>query len=128
MRILICISGRSGIVATQFELKMAGIAGKRIAGVCWDVAALESELRKPWGLYDLVILFAATGEELEQFVSLEELLDGIPVLLVLMEDSHDVLKMAHRLHPRYISVAKEGFDDVAAVLEKMIVNREEAVM
>lgn len=127
MRILLCISGEATSAATRFEMKVTGVAGKRIAGVCRNVAAFERELRKPWVMYDLIILFAANGMEMERFVQLQKLMEGIPVLLVFLENRNDACKQAHLLRPRFISFSEDDFSSIAAVLHKMILNCEAAI-
>lgn len=116
-----------GEAADRFEMEMIKVAGKRISCVCRDGESLERELRKPWDIYDMVILFAGSGEELEWFISFRELLEDLPVLLVLPESSRDICKRAHLLRPRFMSFANGDFSDFSAVLRKMIANREETL-
>lgn len=120
-----CIPEGGGGASTRLETKVTGIAGDRIAGICRDGESLERKLRKPWGIYDLIILFAGNEGDLEIFVSLQELLEGIPVLLVLPESRPDICKRAHLLRPRFVSFAESDFSDFGAVLQKMIRNRED---
>lgn len=124
MKIITCINDSGGAAAATFEATIDGFAGKYIAARCRDAPSLESELRKPWASYDMVILFAGTTAELEQYLSLKELLEGIPVLLVLPESRGDICKRAHLLRPRFISFADSDFSDFAAVLQKMIIKRD----
>ena len=123
-KILMCIPEGEGTTADRFEMKVIGVAGHRMSCVCRDMESLESELRKPWTLYSLVILYAGTDEDLEQFISFQELLEAKPVLMVLSGSSPDICKRAHLLRPRFISFSDGDFSDFAAVLQKMILNQE----
>jgi hypothetical protein len=122
-KILMCIPEGGGAPA-RFEAKVTGIAGNRIARICRDAGTLERQLRKPWEIYDLAILFAGTEAGLDNFVSLQELLEDIPVLLVLPESRPDICKRGHLLRPRFVSFAGDDFSDFEAVLRKMIRNSE----
>jgi hypothetical protein len=127
MKILMCVTDTSGAAASEFEAKIDAVAGSHIAGICRDTDSLQDELRKPWAVYDLVILFAGNVAELEQYVSLQDLLEGVPVLLILPENRADIFRRAHLLRPRFISFANGDFSDFIAVLQKMILNREKTL-
>jgi hypothetical protein len=124
MKILMCISDAGGEAAAGFETKIGAVAGDRIDRVCRNVDSLQGELRKPWAAYGMVILFAGSTAELEQFVSLQELMDGVPVLLILPGSGKEIFELAHRLRPRFLSFADSDFTDFLAVLQKMLRNRE----
>jgi hypothetical protein len=123
MKILMCVTDTGGAAAPGFEAKIDAVAGDQVACISRDTESLQDELRKPYAVYDLVILFAGTVAELEHYVSLQDLLEGIPVLLILPENRADIFRRAHLLRPRFISFADSDFSDFTAVLQKMILNR-----
>lgn len=124
-KIILYIPEGGGAAAARFETKMTGIAGKHVPTVCRDGENLERELRKPWVLIDLVLLFVGAEEDLEMLISLQELLEDIPVLMTIPESRRHIYKRAHMLRPRFLSAGVGDFSDFGGVLQKMIQNRDQ---
>ena len=70
----------------------------------------------------IAILLAASKEELQELVSVGELLEDIRIILVLPDTDRDTVANAHILRPRYLTYVDSDFSDVAAVLSKMLSN------
>lgn len=66
------------------------------------------------------VLFAADRQDLANLLSIQDLLDDVRIILVLPDDKKETVSAGHRLRPRYISYAGGNFEDVAAVLNKMM--------
>lgn len=66
------------------------------------------------------VLFAADRQDLANLLSIQDLLDDVRIILVLPDDKKKTVSAGHRLRPRYISYADGNFEDIAAVLNKMM--------
>jgi purine-binding chemotaxis protein CheW len=93
------------------------------------IPSLADRLRRTRQDVDLAVLSAASQEELQDIVSLEDLLRGIRLILVLPDGQPETIAKAHTLYPRFLSYVDGDFRDVAAVLAKMMksVNSERGV-
>jgi hypothetical protein len=86
-----------------------------------SVAHLSHRLHWPYAKRGetIAVLFAADRQDLANFLSIRDLLEGISIILVLPDNENETIAAGHRLRPRYISYADGNFEDVAAVLIKM---------
>ena len=92
--------------------------------ICRDIDALSKVLQQPRITEAIAILHAAGRSELPDIFSLRELLWNIKLILVLPNSSTDTVAKGHGLGPRFISYHDGNFQDVAAVLKRMIGNLE----
>ena len=67
----------------------------------------------------LTILLAETAQDLEDLVSLEQLIHNAKLLLIIPDGGARNVVLGHTLRPRYLSYADGDFTDVAAVLERI---------
>jgi hypothetical protein len=68
----------------------------------------------------IAVLLASNGIELTQFLSLDEYMVDIPLILILPDQGRETVSTGHRLRPRFISFLHSDFTDVSAVLAKML--------
>ncbi|MEW6672768.1 MAG: hypothetical protein AB1427_13770 [Thermodesulfobacteriota bacterium] len=66
------------------------------------------------------ILLASNTTELKRIITLGKLLTDTRVLLVLPDRRKETVAAGHRLRPRYISYADDGFEDVVAVVKQIL--------
>ncbi|NTW06910.1 MAG: hypothetical protein HGA29_03600, partial [Syntrophaceae bacterium] len=77
-------------------------------------------LRQPVLKQRIVILLAASGKELEDILSIRELLEDAKMILIVPDTDPATLARGHTLRPRFLSDCGSDFVDVAAVLGRMI--------
>lgn len=84
------------------------------------VEKLSERLHQP--LYDVEagVLLSSTKGDFEKILTLQNLLSGFPILLVLPDGEPDTVSKAYRLSPRFVTYLDRGLMDVAAVLKKML--------
>jgi len=84
------------------------------------IAGLSKRLCQP--LYDLsiAVLLATTGEELQEILSIQDLITDIRVIAIIPDREKETISKGHLLRPRYLTYADGDFADVAAVLGKML--------
>jgi hypothetical protein len=84
------------------------------------IDGLSDRLRRP--RYDLavVVLLAASKQDLLDLLSIRDLLDDLRLILLLPNREKDTIAKGHTLRPRFLTYADGNFLDVAAVLSKML--------
>ncbi len=84
------------------------------------IGDLSRRLHQPRGTISIVVLLAANRENLGELLLLADLLNDIPMILVLPDRKADTISKGHKFHPRFTCYMDNGFSDAALVLEKMI--------
>ncbi len=88
------------------------------------VAAFHERLKKPRYEPACAMLFAPDRQDLADLLSIRQLFRNIPIVLVIPRSNHDVVSMAHRLRPRFLSYFEPlsneiRTEEILAVLQKM---------
>jgi hypothetical protein len=83
------------------------------------LSSLLHRLQNPPDLPFITILMAGERNELFDFRSIDHLLGGTRLILILPDQGEETLRTAHRLRPRYLSYADSDFSGLAQVIEKM---------
>lgn len=89
-----------------------------------DLIRFAVRLSRPGKDRTIVILLATSGENLSEMLSISDFLMDTRIILILPDRNTRTIEMGHFLRPRYLTFSDNGFEDVAAVLKKMIENRE----
>jgi hypothetical protein len=84
---------------------------------------------KQVSIYDkeIFILLADSKDRLSQLSLLIDLMEDKRILLILPDDSSPVVSMAHQFFPRFFTYVNDTYDDLCAVLTKMI-NQEKIIL
>lgn len=83
------------------------------------IQSLSDRLYQPKHDLAVMILVAATQDDLLDLISLKHLYNNIPIILVLPDREGKTLSMGLKLHPRYISDIDSDFNDLSKVLDKI---------
>lgn len=86
---------------------------------------LCERLQKPICHAKVAVLVAATKKDMGRLLHLRDLLAELKLVLVLPDDSAEMVAEAHALSPRYITWADSDFSDIASVLRRLIVLSED---
>ena len=81
---------------------------------------LSQRLHQPRGTINIVVLLAANGKNLAELLLLAELLNDIPMILVLPDRQANTISKGHKFHPRFTCYLDNDFSDAALVLAKII--------
>ena len=100
------------------------IATGRNIRTCRSIESLSKELREPRDKDDIAILLTSSKAELNylNLISLRNLLWDMKTIVILPDSSTDTIAKGHILRPRFLSYCDGNFQDVAAVLNRMIQN------
>jgi hypothetical protein len=121
MKVLLCTNEGVNGVGERLERLIARIVPGGDLKVCRGLRDFSRTLHsRLWEGCGIAVILATNQQELEEFVFLHELLDGLPIILVLPDRGRDTITKGHALYPRFLSYADAGFEDVAAVLKKML--------
>jgi len=86
------------------------------------VNALKSHLKKsgeaPGG--QVLVLLAETRRRLEALRELEDLLEDSRLILVVPDGEATTLSMAQKLYPRFFTPLADRYDDLCAVIDRMM--------
>lgn len=85
-----------------------------------SVDDFSEQLRQPVLNQRIVILLTASGKELDDILSIRELLEDSKIILIVPDTDPAMLARGHTLRPRFLSDSHNDFVDVAAVLGRMI--------
>jgi hypothetical protein len=88
--------------------------------LCRSVGELSGRLRQPVFNPTIAILLTSSREELQDILSLRELLEDTKIILIVPDTNPDTVAKGHTLRPRFLSDCNSDFVDVAAVLGQMI--------
>jgi len=84
------------------------------------IDSLERKLRQPAHGLTIAVLLAASRQDLLELYAIKDLLDDIKIILILPDSESETTALGHKLSPRFISYISGNFDDVGAVLRKMV--------
>lgn len=68
----------------------------------------------------VAVLLVSSREDLDDVLSIKEQLRDVRIILILPDKEDETVSRGHTLYPRYLSYVDSGFEDVKAVLRKMI--------
>jgi hypothetical protein len=88
--------------------------------LCRSVDELSKRLRQPVFNPTIAILLTSSGKELQDILSIRELLEDTKIILIVPDTNPDTIAKGHMLRPRFLSDCNSDFVDVAAVLGQMI--------
>ena len=109
-------------------------AGKRFKGVIENLVPaknreiyrtikhLSLRLRRPTYDLGIAIILTASKEELLEILSIRDLLRHMRIILILPDRKETTISKGHTLYPRFLSYMDSDFEEVGAVLAKMLKN------
>ncbi len=99
---------------------IAGLVPEKALSIHRTMKSLSHRLRQFRGNLSLAVILTQNRTELSEMISLHNLLQDIPLILILPDQEPDTVSKGHKLYPRFIGYADGNFEILAAVLEKMI--------
>ncbi len=96
------------------------LAGAEEMEVFRNIGAFAAGIRRPKLSGLVAVVAAATKAELRDLQSLDYLLEGVKIVLVLPENNDEMVSLGHNFRPRYMGFFDNGHENVVAVLKKML--------
>lgn len=120
--LVIFIQNSSGAIGKLLEKSIFHAFPDTRQQVCRTLSELESSFLKPTPFTEqkIHVLFADTRERLLHLIYLLEKFDDIKTLLILPDADRNTFSLGHKMRPRFVISKDQGFDDLFAVIDKMI--------
>jgi hypothetical protein len=117
---LLVYAAKSGGVAQHLQQVIEEIVPKKNLEIYRNFNSLSYRLQQPMNGLEIAILLADSDQDLTDFLSLQDLLSDIRIILVLPDREPSTFAKAHILGPRFMTYADSDLEDVKAVLGKML--------
>lgn len=85
-----------------------------------DIKELGKRLRLSTSDISISVFCAENKIELFELLLIKELLLKLRIILILPDGDKQTITLAHTLYPRFLTYSDSSFEDVTAVLNKMI--------
>ncbi len=85
-----------------------------------SLESLSGGFRLSGGDVAVAVLVAASPQNLLDLLSIQNILTDTRIILILPDSRNETVSLGFKLFPRFISYAGGSFEDVSAVLSKMI--------
>ena len=119
-RILLLYTPLAHGASYRLEEAVAKVVPEQTTEVVHTAKDLVQRLRRPFNGLEVAVALAAGREKLREIQSLSQMLERLRLILILPDASPQTIAQGHRLRPRYLSNIHGDFQDVAAVLRKML--------
>lgn len=87
----------------------------------FSIESLSRKLRQSYtNRLNVVILLAESPEHLSDIASVRSLFQGMSVIIILPDRNPGTVARGHLLRPRFLTYVDSDFEDVAAVLNKIL--------
>lgn len=88
--------------------------------VITDKEVLDRRLTKPRDGVNIAVLLASTRQDLEGLLTLADPYWELRIILILPDREGETISKGHSLRPRFLTFSDSNFEDVEAVLRKML--------
>ena len=87
---------------------------------CRSLATMVKCLRRPSHGLQVALVIVSSRPEMAQISEIQNLLRDLRLVVVVPRRDEEIVAWAHKLGPRFIAFADNGYEQVGAVLQKMI--------
>lgn len=121
MTLILFIHQEAAHQGEALHTKMTQNFGVNSIQAVHTINALTHILKQPVGCDQKVyVLLADSLQRLQELYSLFTLLDGRRIVLVIPDDTKETISLAHQFYPRFFTYSNTAYDDLCAVLYKMM--------
>lgn len=104
----------------RLEEAVATVVSQQATEIVHTPKGLARRLRKPDNGLEVAVILAASRKRLRELQSLDQILESLRLILILPDAAPQTIAQAHNLRPRYVTHLHSDFQDVSAVLRKML--------
>jgi len=108
------------IIGERLQERLEAVVSKEGIETHHTIDAFYAHLQKPICQTRVAVIFAAAKKDFDGILCLREFLSDIKLILVLSDDSPDMIAEAHTLRPRFITWADSDFQDIEPVLKRLM--------
>ena len=117
---LLVYATKSDGVAQHLQQVIEEIVPKKNLEIYRNFNSLSYRLQQPMNGLKIAILLADSDQDLTDFLSLQDLLSELRIILILPDREPGMFAKAHILRPRFMTYTDSDFEDIKAVLNKMV--------
>jgi hypothetical protein len=104
----------------RLEEAVATVVSHQATEIVHTPGDLARKLRKPDNGLEVAVILAASLKRLRELQPLDQILESLRLILILPDAAPRTIAQAHNLRPRYLTNIQSDFQDVAAVLRKIM--------
>ena len=104
----------------SLRLRIEGLIPEKRLKVYRTLEGLSERLHRPIDAEAVLIIVTTSREKLLEISPLRRVLGDVRTVVVVPDQEPTTVALAHQLRPRFLTYANSDFDDLAAVLQKMI--------
>ncbi len=119
MKVLFYMDTRDGI-GERLQRKVETVAPAENLQICRTVECLIQMFRRPLNKPSIAVVLTTSKSELSDILSIRDFLLDVPIILILPDRNKETIAKGFTLYPRFMSYVDGDFNDVAAVLGKML--------
>jgi hypothetical protein len=120
MNVLLYMSCGSGPERRRLLNKIESAVRDNTIEIITDFKEFLERLKRFSHTIAAAVLFAYSKDALSDILSVKELLEDVRIILILPDRLPDTISKGHSLRPRFATYADSDFEDVRAVLNKML--------
>jgi hypothetical protein len=90
--------------------------------ICRTVGSLSQIIMQNSTEITIAVLAALNAKDLLELVSIGDLLSDLRIILIAPDGDKETVAGAHTLRPRFLTYVDRTFDEIAAVVKKMLGN------
>lgn len=119
MASIIYMSSENHLERRFLALLEMAIPDKRFE-ICHSIDELSVKLEMPLLNVRVAILFAVTRTEITQILALGNWMADVKSIFVLADEDKEMMAMAHKLRPRYVTWVNSDLIDLVTVARRMV--------
>jgi hypothetical protein len=104
----------------RLEEAVAAVVPEQTTEVVHTAEGFTRRLSRPFNGLEVAVILAPGREKLQELQSLDQMLERLRIILILPDADPQTIAQGHNLRPRYLADIQSDFQDVAAVLRKML--------
>ena len=102
-----------------FEQKVISSIPRNSRKICKSLDELSSVLRRSMVGQYICVVVAGKKQDLLDLFSVQELLKNSKLILIMPDNSNDIIEIGHAFYPRFLDSINGNYLNIAAVLKKM---------
>ncbi len=95
------------------------VPGERI-NIHRTIQGFSGRFMRPTAEPMIAVIFISSREDLGEIIAMRDLLQEIPLVLILPDNDRDMVAKAHSLRPRFLTYTDSDAREVSGVLSRMM--------
>lgn len=94
-------------------------------GIFQTLESFHNRIRQGKTDITAAVIFASNRQDLIKLQGIRDLFSDMRIIMILPDAEEESVKIGHSFYPRYLSFTDSRFEDVAAVLQKILSNTQQ---